>query len=1143
MIHAANSVTLSLGHHDYDVINQALFTDAKAYYAPVGNKLYAFGDGSTDAVMVGKGPWFKGSHNSNRGPDKVLYTQEWSDFPQCQFFVAGPKKTIFASGNPRDPLAIYISEPAGQMQPFRNAPHSTESNTEDPGLDSSSIYHPLVQTVGGTADGMSTVRIMGSNATRVTALSTRGDKIVVHTDAGCHILYAPSADQASTGYRVEQVAATNTSSAVNSQVVAGDGGTQPFWFGFDGQIYKDEAAVRGAEDFKSYSDPQQASWKSKGKWEREHPNNLENSFATYDPQSGMYWVFVESSESALSIRDPLFGPTGLMVLPPTSGPTDLIAADPLSITSEPGYVDYNSLSFSFAYAGDFSNYTSYEYSVSTSASSEASFEAAIVQTFTSSNQLINKLYRDLAPQVIYYVRVKATGPGGIVYSNFASMTTLGGQISDPCTEFSVARVDDGDGTYTLTITTNLPNEGVFVSEALNNVDIRGLVRPLADDQYGNIFLAVVEGTGFDSANVTIGGRAVYDTGFLKYRNVHWSSSYANNIYASSVPAQFPFLVNAINYTSRQFNQTGKVLFMCDSEGHVNTPGKYDVTDFTGPLPACTTLSGRTMDWWKGGTANASHYDWFIANDANETVQSYLSYLNQYDTFITVSSSVVVQNGGVPLFSSHFTEALHTFMDQGGGWIGLNDHAPYQANSNPLVEKFGFQFAGGPNGVNRDTNANNAAGDPAYQISTMLANTDYLPSGYHPLFENLPNTARFAAGLTEGVILYYDTTVGMGAYTISPPSVPTARTSQYSSGPSKSVTVTAHTDTSNTALTNGRLVIRTASGCGVILPPNSPNPPVSGPTGLTVLPPTSGPTGLSSTQLGGAPVSGPTGLTVLAPTSGPTNLTPVIAPVSGPTGLTVLPPTSGPTGITAGQPFNAQFPHLWYLIPGSPNYAGDKMYATGLTFDPLTSYINNNFAYQSFTNVATPTSAAALPGTASSGSTCNVPMNMYFPGGGQRHFLRSNFACSFYQHWIEMTYAGLLDLDVFLATTTQGGLGNWGPGNGPPAWHYQEVDASTGITWDVWIAAGNTTGIYSLIKRWAPTGGAWATNWPIAWIQANAGAGMPMGVGPYLPSIPVGGTAPHFFVSSGTGNHDFATSENRYYDQNSTYYANYYLLPV
>ena len=488
------------------------------------------------------------------------------------------------------------------------------------------------------------------------------------------------------------------------------------------------------------------------------------------------------------------------------------------ITSSPGYVDYSSLSFSFSYIGDFTPYNNYEYYISTNADSEAAFEAAIVQTFTSTNQLLNKLYRNLDPQVVHYVRVKATGPNGALYSNFASMTTLGGQITDPCTQFSATRTDDGDGTYTLEVTTNIPNEGVFVSEALNNVETRGLIRPLANDEFGDIFLAVVEGTGFDSSSQTTGGRAVFDAGWQKYRDQEWNASYANNVYASNVPAQFPFMLNAINYTSRQFNKTNKVLYLNDNPGHPtpSTPGKYDVGDYDNSLSALTGLSGRTFEYWKGQTANASHYNWFMANDASETVQSYLSYLNQYDTLITVSAADFGASPTLPYYSSHLIEAIHTFMDQGGGWIGLNDHGEYQMNVNPMVAKFGFQFTSGASGtgVDRNTNANNAAGDPAYQISTMLANTEYLPSGYHPLFENLSPTSRMAAGPTEGIISFYDTTVGMTT-TVNP--VPTARTSSYSSGSTRTVTITNHTDTSNTALTGGRLIIRTASGCGVIIP--------------------------------------------------------------------------------------------------------------------------------------------------------------------------------------------------------------------------------------------------------------------------------------------------------------------------------------
>ena len=492
---------------------------------------------------------------------------------------------------------------------------------------------------------------------------------------------------------------------------------------------------------------------------------------------------------------------------PIDGPSSLNVGLDNLIVSAPGYVDYSVISFNFTYTGDFSAFTNYEYSLSTNADSEASFEANIVQTVNSSTQLINKLYSNLTPQTLYYVRVKATGAGSVVYSNFSSNTSLAGQISDPCTDFTATRVDDGDGTYTLTVTTNLAEESVFIAESLNNTDIRALVRPLANDEFGNKFLAVVEGTGFDENAITTGGRGVFDAGFLKYRGQEWSDSYASDVYHQSTPAQFPFLVNSIKYTSRQFNQTDKVLYICDSAGLNPTPGKYDVTDFDSTIEACTGLAGKTMDFWKDQTANASHYDWFMANDASETDQTYLDYLNQYDTIVYVSSSTT----GAPYLSDHFIEAIHTYMDQGGGLIGLNDHGVFQWNSNAIVAKFGFQFTGN---VDRNSNARDANGQAVYQVSTILSNTEYMPSGYHPLFENVSPNARMAAGATEGVITYYDTATGMTT-TVNP--APTALNSSYSSGVNKSVTITNHTDSANTDLGGGKLIVRTASGCGEIFP--------------------------------------------------------------------------------------------------------------------------------------------------------------------------------------------------------------------------------------------------------------------------------------------------------------------------------------
>ena len=369
-------------------------TGAKASISPVGNRMYAVSSTHANQNVIGAsftgiGPppyeavdWNGGGGVESyaykyTGPECLLYRKEWSHFPNCRFFVQGPNKTIFASGNPHNPLAVYISEPASHTQPIVDAPYSTETAGTDieydsvsggddgkrdsanlpsdgmgvePGIQNNNNQHSYLgggisnEIEGGNPEvgfglqtgGMSVVRILGSNASKITALSTRGNMVIVHTDKGCHIIYAPTADQAETGYRAEQATASTTSAAVNPLVVAGDGGTQPFWLGHDGQIYKDEAGARGAEDFKGYADPQQASWKSKGRWEQEHPNNLSNSFATYDPQSGMYWVFVERVEIALAQDVPLFGPIGLGAPPePAYGPTDLYASFGTNLTLGP----------------------------------------------------------------------------------------------------------------------------------------------------------------------------------------------------------------------------------------------------------------------------------------------------------------------------------------------------------------------------------------------------------------------------------------------------------------------------------------------------------------------------------------------------------------------------------------------------------------------------------------------------------------------------------------------------------------------------------------------------------------------------------------------------------------------------------------
>lgn len=283
IVSSENTKLESFGSNYLIVDPVEMYREGKAVLAPVGNQLYSFGDGDGEAVFVGK-------QSKGVFPDEELYSYEWAKFPNCKFFVQGPKKTIYAAGNPDQPLRVYISEPASKTSPIKDSPYSTEE--------------PVIDAYGGL---LSVVDILATNATEITALSSRGDQVVVHTNKGCHLLYAPTSDQAETGYRVEQAPATNFSAAVSSQVVAGETGSMSFWLGHDGQIYKDESASRGAEDVKNYADPAQVSWKSKSVWEKELHYDLRDSFAAYDRQSGMYWIYVLAPEYLDTIDDGIPG--------------------------------------------------------------------------------------------------------------------------------------------------------------------------------------------------------------------------------------------------------------------------------------------------------------------------------------------------------------------------------------------------------------------------------------------------------------------------------------------------------------------------------------------------------------------------------------------------------------------------------------------------------------------------------------------------------------------------------------------------------------------------------------------------------------------------------------------------------------------
>ena len=67
-----------------------IFRERTATFQPVGDRLYAFGDGSAEAVLLGKGP--PGYDDYVIFRNDSLYGMEWSTFPNCQYYVQGPKK-------------------------------------------------------------------------------------------------------------------------------------------------------------------------------------------------------------------------------------------------------------------------------------------------------------------------------------------------------------------------------------------------------------------------------------------------------------------------------------------------------------------------------------------------------------------------------------------------------------------------------------------------------------------------------------------------------------------------------------------------------------------------------------------------------------------------------------------------------------------------------------------------------------------------------------------------------------------------------------------------------------------------------------------------------------------------------------------
>lgn len=443
----------------------------------------------------------------------------------------------------------------------------------------------------------------------------------------------------------------------------------------------------------------------------------------------------------------------------------------MTLTSTGSYLGYTDLGWDFTRdLGESSSDGGSDYKYEISTAGGASFDSNIVQTITESVFKTTKIFSGLTPYTTYYARVKTVG-------GLPGVSNISSQVSNPCGNFSATRSDDGDGTVTITIQTHTPNTGVFIIEEMAG-NIRGLVRPVANDQYGKLFIASGEGK-VQTTSTGAGGKLVFDAGFPKFYDLYWNNSYKDDMFSVNTPGQWPYMVNAMKYcASNRTTRTNKILYINDAGST-----SYGYSTFDNGIAGCASYLGLTMHGLKnsGGT----HKEYLTNSDSAAT---WKSYLMGYDMIVFIGQS----SGDKYTLASGFLNGLMDYFDDGGGIFIITDHNSFQHQVNQIVSRYGTEFT---SLINRTT------GDAAYKVSTILSNTTYLPQGTHPLFADMHPNALIHAGESEGELVYKTSGTDWG------------KTSSYVSDASGQLTITTHNDASPVG--KNKLIVRTANDCGAI----------------------------------------------------------------------------------------------------------------------------------------------------------------------------------------------------------------------------------------------------------------------------------------------------------------------------------------
>jgi hypothetical protein len=179
-------------------------------------------------------------------------------FPPCTSFIMDADGRICAAGNAEAPLRIYVGERPNAVYQFNE---------------------------GMLSDSRSSVDILTSEGTRVTALADVSGRIVAHLDRGGAIAvtnFGPS----SSGYSAAQSPIACSAGAVNPNATHDDKG-RGIYLGTDCELY--EASARTGRDVAVARDSQILTNRSAGDWNSQASAGAD-TFTLFDDRSNRLWV-------------------------------------------------------------------------------------------------------------------------------------------------------------------------------------------------------------------------------------------------------------------------------------------------------------------------------------------------------------------------------------------------------------------------------------------------------------------------------------------------------------------------------------------------------------------------------------------------------------------------------------------------------------------------------------------------------------------------------------------------------------------------------------------------------------------------------------------------------------------------------------